>query len=307
MDDQAPLTTPGQPSIEPTPARNENPPDRKGKIVTGALLGLALAVGLYFVNRLWIAPIALQQAHASGMAAAGKHPPAPDFSLTGIDGQKLNLADYKGKVLMVDFWATWCGPCRIEIPGFVELQNRYRDQGFAVIGVYKEDTLDAVRDFYKEYKLNYPVAEGPDDLDQLYGGILGLPTTFLIGRDGRIYAKHTGTTDISVFEEEIKTLLAAKPEAEVSNFTPVIASSSDDIETKSPEQVKAERNPDVPGVDLTGLSAEEVTLLKTRLSTQPCDCGCNMSALECRHKDPGCGVSRKLAREQLEKLSKKSI
>lgn len=278
-----------------------------GKILLGAFLALVLAVGVYFINRNWIAPIAMRQAHAGGIAAAGNHPMAPDFSLTGLNGEKVDLNDYKGKVLMVDFWATWCGPCRVEIPGFVELQNRYRDQGFAIVGISKDDGPEVVRDFYKEYKMNYPVALANDDVDQLYGGIIGLPTTFLIGRDGRIYAKHTGTTDISVFEQEIKTLLAAKPDAEVASFKPVVARSADEIEVETPEQVKAESNPDVPGVDLSGLTAPQITRLKAQLKNQPCTCGCNMSALDCRHKDPACGVSKKMAKDQVSKLLKKSV
>ena len=116
-----------------------------------------------------------------------------------------------GKVVVLDFWATWCGPCRIEIPGFIELQKRYGAQGFTMIGISMDDSPEPVVDFYKELQMNYPVAVGNDRLGELYGGMPGLPTTFLIGRDGRIYAKHVGATDPSVFEAEIKQLLAVGP------------------------------------------------------------------------------------------------
>jgi len=288
-------------------APRENLPVKRGKVLIGACVAIAVVAGLYVINRNWIAPVAVRQARASALAAAGPHPAAPDFSLAGIDGGKVSLADYKGKVLMVDFWATWCGPCREEIPQFVELQNRYRDEGLVIIGISKDDDPEPVRRFYQEFRMNYPVAMGTDELDQLYGGVIGLPTTFVIGRDGRIYAKHTGGTDISVFEDEVKTLLAAKPEAEVKNFTPAAMTSADEIEVKTQEQIKAENNSEVPGVDLSGVSSETVAQLKTALSKQPCTCGCNMTVLECRHKDPGCAVSRKLAKQQLEKLTKKAI
>ena len=298
------LTTEKQP--EQTQPETVNKAVSKEKILTGVVLALALAVALYFINQRWIVPAARAQARAKGQMAAGNHVAAPDFSLAGISGEKVNLADFRGKVLVVDFWATWCGPCRVEIPGFVSLQNRYRDQGLAIIGVSMDDDPEPVREFYKQFKMNYPVGMGNDELGQLYGGVLGLPTTFLIGRDGRIYAKHTGETDISVFEDEIKTLLAATPDVEVTDFAPA-AAREEAIEVKTPEQIKAENNPDVPGVDLTGLSAQEVTQLKTHLATQPCTCGCNMNVLECRHKDPGCSISRPLAEEQAKKLSKKTV
>jgi thiol-disulfide isomerase/thioredoxin len=294
MDEQAPL-------LEEKKSVNQ------GKTLIGVAAALVLIVGLYFVNRLWIAPIALRQAQAKGIAAAGNHPMAPGFSLTTIGGEKISLDDFKGKVLIVDFWATWCGPCRIEIPGFVELQDRYRDQGLEIIGLSKDDGPDEVKEFYKQFKMNYPVALAGDGVDQLYGGILGMPTTFLIGRDGRIYAKHVGAADISVFEEEVKTLLAAKPDAEVSDFKPALAGRADEIEVKTPEQVKAENNPEVPGVDISALSPPQLAHLKATLKTQQCTCGCNMSALECRHKDPGCGVSRKMAKDQLAKLLKNTV
>jgi peroxiredoxin len=138
--------------------------------------------------------------------------------LKGINGESVRLADYRGKVVMIDFWATDCGPCRLEIPGFVTLQDRYRTQGFAIVGISLDSGPEPVRDFYKEFKMNYTVAMDEDAVDQSYGGIIGIPTTFLVGRDGRIYAKHLGMTDPQIFENEIKTLLSAKSDAEVVDF-----------------------------------------------------------------------------------------
>ena len=127
-----------------------------------------------------------------------------------MSGQQLHLSDYRGSVVLLDFWATWCDPCREEIPHFVELQNRYRDQGLQIVGVSMDDSPEPVRDFYRQFKMNYPVVMGNASTGELYGGVLGLPIAFLIGRDGRIYSKHIGATEIVVFEREITMLLRTK-------------------------------------------------------------------------------------------------
>jgi thiol-disulfide isomerase/thioredoxin len=119
----------------------------------------------------------------------------------------LDLATYRGRVVLLNFWATWCTPCRAEIPHFVDLQNRYRQQGLQIIGISLDDQTNPVRVFYEQFKMNYPVTIGDANLAERYGGILGLPVSFLIDCDGRVYVKHTGQTDISLIEQEIKPLL----------------------------------------------------------------------------------------------------
>lgn len=135
---------------------------------------------------------------------------APDFSLPGLTGGPLTLSAYRGKVVLLDFWATWCDPCREEIPHFVDLQKQYGNQGLQIIGVSMDDGPEPVRDFYQHFQMNYPVAMGNAKIGELYGGILGLPIAFVIGRDGRIYAKHIGATSMSTFEKEIVSLLQSQ-------------------------------------------------------------------------------------------------
>jgi thiol-disulfide isomerase/thioredoxin len=150
---------------------------------------------------------------APGKSVAGPvtaHSVAPDFSLEALNGQPLSLAAFKGKVVLLDFWATWCVPCRSEIPHFVEFQEKYGPQGLQVVGISMDDGPKPVRQFYSEMKMNYPVAIGTEGVAQAYGGVLGLPITFLIDRDGRIYKKHIGEVDMSVLDQEIQTLLQAK-------------------------------------------------------------------------------------------------
>ena len=268
--------------------------NKKLKILAGALAGVALAVGLYFVNARWIAP-----ATAHKVDAAGKHPEAPPFSLTDLSGARLSLADYKGKVVLLDFWATWCGPCREEIPSFVEMQQKYASQGFSVIGVAMQDSPESVDKFYKQFHLNYPVAMGNSTVGSLYGGVFGLPTSFVIGRDGRIYAEHTGTTSPAVFESEIRQLLAETPGRDDASFTP--AGMQQEIDVDKPGEV----NPDVPGVDVSMLSKTQLAAFEKELDQVKCPCGgCQFSVLQCRREDSTCPVSRKIAREMLQKFLK---
>lgn len=134
-------------------------------------------------------------------------PLAPDFTVTDINGRKLALSDYKGKVVLLDFWATWCGPCQKEVPEFMKLQRKYGPRGLRVIGLSLDDAVGPVRDFYARYRMNYPVALGNAKLAESFGGILGLPVAFLIGRDGRIDAQYVGQADPAVFERDVSALL----------------------------------------------------------------------------------------------------
>jgi thiol-disulfide isomerase/thioredoxin len=134
--------------------------------------------------------------------------PAPEFSLKDVDGRTVTLAEYKGKVVLLNFWATWCGPCKIEIPWFAEFEQKYKDRGFAVLGVaMDEEGWEVVKPYLAEAKVNYRVIMGNDTVSGLYGGVESLPTTFVLDQDGRIASTHVGLVSKGDYENEILQLL----------------------------------------------------------------------------------------------------
>ncbi len=139
---------------------------------------------------------------------ASNRKPAPNFVLKDASGKVVQLADYKGKVVLLDFWATWCGPCKIEIPWFTEFERKYKDRGFEVLGVSMDDDgWKSVTPFVQEKKINYRIVMGDDKTGDQFGGLEALPTTFVIDRYGRIASVHVGLTNKKDFSDAIEELL----------------------------------------------------------------------------------------------------
>ncbi len=139
---------------------------------------------------------------------------APDFSLESLDGKTLRLSDFRGKAVLLNFWATWCGPCKIEMPWFVDLQNQYGSQGLQIVGVAMDDgSKEDIAKFAKEMGVNYPILIGKDSLADQYGGVPALPQSFLIARDGKIVDKIVGLRGKSEIEDAIKKALNTRPAA----------------------------------------------------------------------------------------------
>ena len=131
------------------------------------------------------------------------------FTLKDIDGKTVRLSDYAGRVVLLDFWATWCAPCKVEIPGFIDMYRKYKSRGFEVVGVVVLDQFVNAGPFAKQFKMNYTILDGVDreDIENAYGPLFALPTTFIIGRDGRICGKHIGLTSSDTFDAAITSLL----------------------------------------------------------------------------------------------------
>ena len=136
---------------------------------------------------------------------------APEWQLNDPDGQRVALSDFKGKVVILDFWATWCPPCKAEIPGFIALQKQYGAQGLTVVGVSLDTAgSSVVKSFMKQFGMNYPVVIGDEKTAADYGGVTAIPTTFIIDRNGKIVTSHQGYASQVVFESEIRPLLNAR-------------------------------------------------------------------------------------------------
>jgi thiol-disulfide isomerase/thioredoxin len=211
---------PNQPSSEPpAPADSQQPEfdeqrlSRKGAWT--AMGAVALALGL-----LWAAPSLTDDHTDEAGSAAGENAGDPEdaaltgrqaplgFTLKDMHGADVALASFKGKIILLNFWATWCGPCKAEIPDLVKLQEQYPDD-LVVLGFSVDDPVDKLQAYAAEYKMNYPVlvGNGRDDVQDAFGPLYGIPVSVIIGRDGRIMKKHSGIASKAQFEREIKALL----------------------------------------------------------------------------------------------------
>jgi thiol-disulfide isomerase/thioredoxin len=143
----------------------------------------------------------------SSFADGGGLSLAPDFIRSDLTGRPLSLRSYRGKLVLLNFWATWCGPCLTEIPRFVTWQQAYGGAGLQIVGVSMDDHAAPVRRLYEKYHLNYPVVVGDAELGEQFGGVLGLPLSYLIAPDGHVLARYQGELNLEKVETQIKSLL----------------------------------------------------------------------------------------------------
>ncbi len=208
--------------------------------------------------------------------------PAPDFKLDDLDGKPLTLASSHGKVVLLNFWATWCGPCREEIPDLIELQTKYKDR-LQIIGIsVDDDDASLVKKVVDETGINYPVAMASAEVRMAYGGIGALPTSFVLDSEGRVVQKHEGLRDPLLYEIEVRALLGMPVPARVETFE-----DTGEIFLKH-----ADRASVLPGVDLSKLTPEQKQAALHRFNAEGCTCGCKFTLAQCRIYDRGCSVSK---------------
>jgi thiol-disulfide isomerase/thioredoxin len=216
----------------------------------------------------------------------------PQLTMTTLDGKTITNKDLAGKVTIFNFWATWCAPCRAEIPDLVKLQDQYRDH-LLIIGVLSEDDPgDHVLKFAADYKMNYPIVVETKELSSAFPGIFALPTTFMVGPDLKMMQKHVGQIRPSQIELETRVLAKMPVDADV------------EYESAEGQAVLASnaKATDIPGLDLTTLNPDQKTAALKRLNEEPCDCGCGLTIAQCRINDSTCAVSPKLAEKILAEI-----
>jgi thiol-disulfide isomerase/thioredoxin len=273
---------------------------RKTLLIVAAVLIPAGVIGIGLAGRL-MTPPASASAAATVQGPANPEPAVsgrgvriqfsdkpialPVFSIVDLDGKPMSSEAWRGKVVLVNFWATWCGYCVQEMPELVALQDRYRGQ-LIVVGL-STDTIppDAVRSFAREKGLNYPVAIAGPDVQKAFGGISSLPSTFVVNPQGRIVQRHLGVLNPVLTEHEVRSLAGLPTDARVELV-------------KDTGQVllsNAAFATELPGVDLSGLTPAQKGEALKRLNTEKCTCGCGLTVAQCRINDPTCTVSPGIA------------
>ena len=248
---------------------------------TPALRWLFASLLLYFAPALVVAQLAPPQDNQPVIRFVRNPDPAPELKITSLDGKPLTLADLHGKVVFLNFWATWCGPCRAEIPDLIALQDRYKDR-LQIIGLNVDDEEADIQKYATEMGINYPVAMTSNDIRIQYGGIPALPTSFVLDTEGRVVQKHVGLWNPAVYEAEIRSLLGMPIMARVVTF-----------EDKGEVFLAhADRATDLPGVDLAKLTPEQKKVVLHRFNADTCTCGCKFTLAQCRIWDSACAVSK---------------
>jgi thiol-disulfide isomerase/thioredoxin len=216
----------------------------------------------------------------------------PVFAARDLEGHEVSSSAWRGKVVLINFWATWCGPCRAEIPDLVALQEKYRDQ-LQVIGISEDEgPVAGVKRFAADHRVNYPVVMTSPEIRQLFPGVSALPTSFILDRQSRLVQKHVGMLTAALTELEARSLAGL----------PVSAKVEEVDQTQGLKLDNGAQAIDIPGIELAKLDPAKRTEVLQKLNSQPCTCGCDLTVARCRVDDPTCGVSLPLARQIVQQI-----
>jgi thiol-disulfide isomerase/thioredoxin len=281
-------------------------------LVTGALAAMAVAIEGARELRVSAAKNAGGAARAAAVAAqpatannqaddsadeevirfASNAQPMPPFLVNDLNGEIVSTAQLHGKVVIVNFWATWCPPCQEEIPEMMELQKEFQGK-LQIIGVSMDDgPAEGVKEFADKIGMNYPVVMGSDALSEEYGGIPALPTSFVVDPEGRVVQKHVGLYPKEVYDDEIRALLGMPVQAKIETFE----------DTGQIFLKNAALATSMPGVSFAGLTPDQKKLALKIMNSEHCTCGCNLTVAECRITDPSCTASQKLAQKIVDEI-----
>jgi thiol-disulfide isomerase/thioredoxin len=210
---------------------------------------------------------------------------APPLQAQDLLGKPVSKENWGGKVIIVNFWATWCPPCREEIPELLQLQKEYKDR-LEIVGISEDDDPPAsVLKFARQKGMTYAVVMSTPGLIASYGGVPALPTSFLIDTQGRVVQKHSGLYPIERYRLEIGSLLGMRTDARVETF----------VDNGQVFLKNAANATELPGVSFKGLTADQKKRALRRMNSESCTCGCNLTLSECRVNDTECPVSGELA------------
>ena len=271
---------------------------KKGYIVgvsVAVIAAVLIVLGVRYTRQ-------VSQSLVSGPGASGSRPtiqfvknavPIPDMTFQDINGRTISTKDWKGKVTLVNFWATWCPPCRAEIPALIKLQDTYRDH-LQIIGIsYDEGSVDDVRQFVGEQKINYPIVMSNADLGKGFPGVFALPTSFMLDKEAKTVQKHIGLISPVTYELEARVLAGIPTDVTV-----------EQVEDQGKVLLSnAALATEIPGVDLSKLTPARKTTALKRLNEETCTCGCKLTVAQCRINDTECGISPTIAKKIVEEVS----
>ena len=260
-----------------------------------ALLGLVMvaAIVVAMVRYTHAVETRLKTAAPSGSVKLLKErAEIPPFTATDVTGKAVSTAQLRGKVVLINFWATWCPPCREEIPALIALQKKYQAE-LQIVGIAQDSgSPEDVRQFMTANGMNYPSVLSSPDIEKRFPGVYALPTTFVLDRDGRLAQKHVGLLNTAVTERETQALAGTNPALEI-----VYAEDEDKVRLANAAQANQ-----IPGIDLSKLPPDKKAEALKELNAEHCTCGCGLTVAQCRLDDPSCGVSLPLAQKLVEKI-----